>query len=137
MARAWVSSCARAGFTGYHARMSIPAPDQRLPRLLGFDVPALHTLVDHGVDEAIAAILDVVPDAHWLRLFHQRVAVLTGELGLAGVASEGASILFFGSVADSRRLATEVSALINAINMEVAGHVPPRRTEHEAPPFGE
>ena len=105
--------------------MSIPVPDSSVPRLLGFDVPTLQTIVDHGADEAIVAMLDVVPDAHWLKLFDERVAALKGELGLAGVELDGTSILFFGSIADSRRLATAVSALINAINMEVAGHTDP------------
>lgn len=111
--------------TGYHARMSIPVPDSSVPRLLGFDVPTLQTRVDHGADEAIVAMLDVIPDAHWLKLFDERVAALKGELGLAGVELDGTSILFFGSIADSRRLASAVSALINAINMEVAGHNEP------------
>lgn len=105
--------------------MSIPVPDSSVPRLLGFDVPTLQTSVDHGADEAIVAMLDVAPDARWLKLFDERVAALKGELGLAGVELEGASILFFGSIADSRRLATAISALINAINMEVAGHTDP------------
>ncbi len=111
--------------TGYHPRMSIPLPDSSVPRLLGFDVPTLQTIVDHGADEAIVAMLDVAPDAHWLKLFDERVAALKGELGLAGVELDGTSILFFGSIADSRRLATAVSALINAINMEVAGRNAP------------
>ena len=108
--------------------MSIPVPDSSAPRLLGFDVPTLQTRVDHGADEAIVAMLDVIPDAHWLKLFDERVAALKGELGLAGVELDGTSILFFGSIADSRRLASAVSALINAINMEVAGHNEPFQT---------
>ena len=111
--------------TGYHGHMSIPLPDSSVPRLLGFDVPTLQTIVDHGADEAIVAMLDVAPDAHWLKLFDERVAALQGELGLAGVELDGTSILFFGSIADSRRLATAISALINGINMEVAGHNAP------------
>lgn len=105
--------------------MSIPVPDSSVPRLLGFDVPTLQARVDHGVDEAIAAMLDVIPDARWLKLFGERVAALKGELGLAAVELDGTSILFFGSIADSRRLASAVSALINAINLDVAGHNAP------------
>jgi len=121
---------APARLTGYHDGMSIPVPDSSVPRLLGFDVPTLQTIVDHGADEAIVAMLDVAPDAHWLKLFDERVAALKGELGLAGVELDGTSILFFGSIADSRRLATAISALINAVNMEVAG-----RTEPFQPPM--
>ena len=55
------------------------AGGQAVKSSLRFDVPTLQTIVDHGADEAIVAMLDVVPDAHWLKLFDERVAALKGE----------------------------------------------------------
>jgi hypothetical protein len=45
---------------------------------------------------------------------------LKGELGLAGVQMDGRSIRFFGSVADSRRLANEIAGLIKDIAQELS-----------------
>jgi hypothetical protein len=89
--------------------------DPNAPRLLGFDVPDLHSRVDHAEDEAIVAMLDVEPSIAWLQLFHAHVDALKGELGLAGVAMDGRSIRFFGSIADSRRLANEITGLIKDV----------------------
>lgn len=98
-----------------------PTPDNAsAPRLLGFDVPGLQARVDHAEDEAIVALLDVEPSARWLQVFHRRVDALKGELGLAGVQMDGRSIRFFGSVADSRRLANEIAGLIKDIAQELS-----------------
>jgi hypothetical protein len=98
-----------------------PTPDNAsAPRPLGFDVPGLKAKVDHAEDEAIVALLDVEPSARWLQVFHRRVDALKGELGLAGVQMDGRSIRFFGSVADSRRLANEIAGLIKDIAQELS-----------------
>lgn len=98
-----------------------PTPDTAsAPRLLGFDVPGLQATVDQAEDEAIVALLDVEPSARWLQVFHRRVDALKGELGLAGVQMDGRSIRFFGSVADSRRLANEIAGLIKDIAQELS-----------------
>ncbi|MET0281120.1 MAG: hypothetical protein ABW278_08350 [Steroidobacteraceae bacterium] len=110
--------------------MSIPPPVSSGPRLLGFDVPTLRATVDQGTDEAIIAMLDVIPSPPWLALFEERVMALKGELGLARVELAGASILFFGSIADSRRLATLVHVLINEVNMTIAGQDRPDAAGH-------
>lgn len=89
------------------------------PRLLGFDVPDLQATVDQAEDEAIVAMLDVAPSARWLQVFHRRVDALKGELGLAGVQMDGRTIRFYGSVADSRRLANEIAGLIKDIAQEL------------------
>lgn len=98
-----------------------PTPgNPNAPRLLGFDVPGLQATVDHAEDEAIVALLDVEPSTRWLQVFHRRVDALKGELGLAGVEMDGHSIRFFGSVADSRRLANEITGLIKDIAQELS-----------------
>ncbi len=89
------------------------------PRLLGFDVPGLQATVDHTEDEAIVAMLDVAPSARWLQVFRRRVDALKGELGLAGVQMDGRTIRFYGSAADSRRLANEIAGLIKDIAQEL------------------
>lgn len=90
------------------------------PRLLGFDVPGLQATVDHAEDEAIVAMLDVAPSARWLQVFHRRVDALKGKRGLAGVQMDGRTIRFYGSVADSRRLANEIAGLIKDIAQELS-----------------
>lgn len=95
--------------------MNIHSPDPGAPRLLGFDVPDLHTRVDQTEDEAIVAMLDVAPSAAWLEVFHAHVDALKGALGLAGVEIDGRTIRFFGSIADSRRLANEITGLIKDV----------------------
>lgn len=64
-------------------------------------------------------MLDVAPSARWLQVFHRRVEALKGELGLAGVQMDGRTIRFYGSVADSRRLANEIAGLIKDIAQEL------------------
>lgn len=100
--------------------MNTPPADPNAPRLLGFDVPGLHARVDHAEDEAIVAMLDVAPSAEWLQVFDRHVDALKGELGLAGVEIDGRTIRFFGSIADSRRLANEITGLIKDVAQKLS-----------------
>lgn len=100
--------------------MNTLSTDPNAPRLLGFDVPDLHAQVDHDEDEAITAMLDVEPSKAWLQVFHLHVDALKGELGLAGVEIDGRTIRFFGSIADSRRLANEITGLIKDVAQKLS-----------------
>lgn len=108
--------------------MSYRKPIEAAPRLIGFDVPRLETLVDHLRDEAMVAKLDTVPTEAWVALFCDKVGHLKGELDLAEVKIDGNEISFFGSIADGRRLADKVAALIHQVTIElmpdVEGHSP-------------
>lgn len=101
--------------------MSTRKPIDAAPRLLGFDVPRLEKCVDHSHDEAVTATLDTVPSADWVALFSEKVTKLKGELGLAEIRIEGREISFFGSIADGRRLADKVTALIHEVTIELMG----------------
>jgi len=103
--------------------MNTPDPDRSAPRLRGFDVPDLQAAVDPAEDEAITAMLDIEPSEPWLQVFERQVEALKGELGLAGVLISGRTIRFYGSVADSRRLAKEIARLISDVTAELRGNV--------------
>ncbi|WP_422506495.1 hypothetical protein [Stenotrophomonas sp. GZD-301] len=110
--------------------MTTPDPDRSAPRLLGFDVPDLQADVDPAEDEAITAMLDIEPSEPWLRVFDRQVEALKGELGLAGVLVSGRTLRFYGSVADSRRLANEVTRLIHDVTAELRGNERMRADAH-------
>lgn len=87
-----------------------------LPRIVGFDVPQLHEHVDSSTDEAIIALLDLAPGAHWIELFVKKCESLASQLSLAEVRVEGSRIYFYGSISDSRALADAVMSIVHVLN---------------------
>ena len=63
-------------------------------------------------------MLDVAPHPSWLALFDACIDALKNDLGVAGVEVDGASIRFYGSISDGRRLATAVAPLINDVTLD-------------------
>lgn len=93
-----------------------PLSASMLPRIVGFDVPQLHERVDSSTDEAIIALLDLAPGAHWTELFVRKCEALASQLSLAEVRVEGSRIYFYGSISDSRALADAVMSIVHVLN---------------------
>lgn len=92
------------------------SPNNRWPRVVGFDVPKLVAKVDYEANEPVIAMLDVEPSIAWMEEFRRQVACSSGAFGTSSVIIETSMIRFFGSIGDARSMADSIRFLMESVS---------------------
>ncbi|MGF6494193.1 CheY-like chemotaxis protein [Luteibacter sp. 621] len=99
-------------------------PYSRLPRIVGFEVPPLKTVVDVVRDAPIVALLDGSPSRDWLDAFIVEVACTRGPLRSALVTVEDDRVFFFASAAEGRTRCDAVRAMVERVGSRLVANGP-------------